>query len=255
MISVVIPTYNRKDTIKRAIDSVFNQSLKPSEVIIVDDGSTDNTIDYLHDVYGNNIRVISTEGRVGACVARNLGIENAKFRYIAFQDSDDIWIFDKLETQINAMKSSGASICFSSFVKISDSKVVLYPSKGAVSNSDGIVRESALTDALLVNHMSTQTLIVDTDRVNPCFDPSLSRFQDWDLYLSFFQSGERMVYVDNPLAVVEVGEDSITRNYKAGISSRKELIRKYSAKSPFGLKVRLYINLYFRILAGWILCK
>ena len=97
-ISVVIPTYNRADLISETLDSVLAQTYRDFEVIVVDDGSTDDTIKLLSK-YGQDIRIIGQENQ-GAGSARNTGIREAKGEFIAFLDSDDLWLPKKLERQI-----------------------------------------------------------------------------------------------------------------------------------------------------------
>lgn len=98
-ISVVIPTYNRAGFLKQTIDSVLAQSYPAKEIIVVDDGSTDETLSFLEN-YGNQIRVISLRENRGVSYARNRGITAAKSEYIAFLDSDDHWFPEKLEKQV-----------------------------------------------------------------------------------------------------------------------------------------------------------
>ena len=92
-ISVVIPTYNRKQLLKRAIDSVFNQTLFPKEIIVVDDGSTDGTKDWILDKYPD-INYIQQNNN-GVSSARNVGIKAAKGLWISLLDSDDEWLPEK----------------------------------------------------------------------------------------------------------------------------------------------------------------
>ncbi|HOK35557.1 MAG TPA: glycosyltransferase family 2 protein [Candidatus Pacearchaeota archaeon] len=100
-ISVIIPTYNRKDLLPRALQSVLNQTYKDFELIIVDDGSTDNTKEIVEEFQKKDPRIfyLRNEKNNGQAAARNLGIKSAKGEYIAFQDSDDEWLPEKLEKQ------------------------------------------------------------------------------------------------------------------------------------------------------------
>src|ERR1700685_3541854 len=98
-VSVVIPTYNRADFVCKAIKNVFQQTFKDLELVIVDDGSTDNTLEKLA-AFGNKIRVIS-QANAGPAAARNRGGEAACGEIIAFQDSDDTWMPTKLERQVS----------------------------------------------------------------------------------------------------------------------------------------------------------
>lgn len=100
-ISVIVPVYNREKTIKRCINSIINQKLSVFEIIVVDDGSTDKTIEIVNEFEGN-IKIIRQNHR-GAQAARNLGILNAKGDYIAFLDSDDEWLPQMLEKTVDCL--------------------------------------------------------------------------------------------------------------------------------------------------------
>jgi len=100
-ISVIIPTFNREKLIGNSIKSVLNQTLKNFELIIVDDGSTDNTKEVVDKFQDKRIKYIKLDTNQGASNARNIGIKNAKGKYMSFQDSDDIFYPNKLEIQLN----------------------------------------------------------------------------------------------------------------------------------------------------------
>jgi glycosyltransferase involved in cell wall biosynthesis len=105
-VSVVIPTYNRAGTVPRAIESVLAQTVTDLEVIVVDDGSSDNTDTVLREIFGDRIRYYA-QANQGASVARNKGVEVARGDWIAFLDSDDLWEKDKLEWQFRALERFG----------------------------------------------------------------------------------------------------------------------------------------------------
>src|SRR4051812_39304412 len=97
-VSVIIPTYNRRELVCRAIDSVLAQSRPVAEIVVVDDGSTDGTIDALDARYGAKLRCVS-QANAGVAAARNHGLRLAQGRFIAFLDSDDEWEEDKTRAQ------------------------------------------------------------------------------------------------------------------------------------------------------------
>ena len=101
-VSVVIPTYNRADKVRSAIDSVLAQTLSDLEVVVVDDGSSDETQSMLSEAYGDRIRYFFQTNQ-GVSAARNKGIAQARGEWIAFLDSDDLWEKDKLEWQFKAL--------------------------------------------------------------------------------------------------------------------------------------------------------
>ena len=107
LVSVIIPTYNRKHTIRRSIDSVLAQTYRAFEIIIIDDCSTDGTMEYVHELYGDitdvNIIYVKNDNNIGPGASRNIGVSYASGEYIAFHDSDDEWLPHKLEKQMEAM--------------------------------------------------------------------------------------------------------------------------------------------------------
>lgn len=106
-VSVVVPTYERRDKVQNAINSVLAQTYSDLEVIVVDDGSTDGTGEILQEVYGNRIRYCAQVNQ-GVSVARNRGVAEARGAWIAFLDSDDLWESDKLEWQFRALEEFGS---------------------------------------------------------------------------------------------------------------------------------------------------
>lgn len=109
LVSVIIPTYNRAGTIAKAVSSVLAQTYREIEVIIVDDGSTDDTPAVL-DGYGTRIRVIR-QSNAGPSAARNRGAAEARGEYLAFLDSDDEWLPEKIERQVRLMECGGSDVC------------------------------------------------------------------------------------------------------------------------------------------------
>jgi len=109
-VSVVLPTYNRAGQLKAAIESVLNQTYPYLELVIVDDGSTDNTEDVVGTFSDERIRYYKLEQNCGQSKARNYGMRWAKYEYLAFEDSDDLWVIDKLEKQMAIMTSASTDV-------------------------------------------------------------------------------------------------------------------------------------------------
>ena len=109
-ISVIIPTYNRAKCIQGAIDSVLNQTRHVEEIIVVDDGSTDETRSALSG-YGDKIKYLYKENG-GVSSARNVGVIAATGNWIAFLDSDDLWEHDKIEKQVALIQKTDSDVCF-----------------------------------------------------------------------------------------------------------------------------------------------
>jgi glycosyltransferase involved in cell wall biosynthesis len=103
LISVVIPAYNRSRTIAYCLESVLRQTYKNLDIVVVDDGSTDDTLDIVKALEDGRIRCIALGKRFGAQAARNRGIREARGNWVAFLDSDDEWVFDKIEKQVSML--------------------------------------------------------------------------------------------------------------------------------------------------------
>ncbi len=118
IVSVIIPFYSHKEWLEEALNSVFNQTYGNIETILINDGSAEDLSD-VREKYCDKIIYIEQENR-GAASARNRGIEAATGEYIAFLDADDIWLPNKLETQLKAMKSVGAKWAHSNYAVFTD---------------------------------------------------------------------------------------------------------------------------------------
>lgn len=147
LITIIVPCFNAQNTIKETIESVLKQTYKNYELLIINDGSTDNSVEvcssYAHS--DNRISIISINNH-GVSVARNTGIQHAQGEYIAFLDSDDLWQPNKLEQQINFMNSHPeVGVCFSKVEFISETGQELnqfstVPTQGLVA--DGLLAEN-----------------------------------------------------------------------------------------------------------------
>jgi glycosyltransferase involved in cell wall biosynthesis len=115
MVSVVIPTYNRQDLIMEAVQSVLDQVYEDFELIVVDNASSDKTLDRLQGIKDPRVKIF-VESRRGAAFARNTGIAHAQGQFLAFLDSDDLWLPEKLSVQMDEIQSLPAgSIVFSQY--------------------------------------------------------------------------------------------------------------------------------------------
>ncbi len=209
LVSVIIPTYNRGYTIKRAIDSVLAQTHENLELIIVDDGSTDDTKQLIDSIDDKRLSYYYLEHK-GACTARNFGIDKAKGSYIAFQDSDDSWRKNKLERQLELMNEKEASIIFCSSERWNPAGTisVVFPD----DIEDGFMNYEEIA---VDNFVKTQCLLMKKECLeNIRFNPDLPRFQDWDLAMRLSKI-YKIYYTSEILVDAYVQDDSISKNKKA----------------------------------------
>jgi glycosyltransferase involved in cell wall biosynthesis len=206
LVSVIIPTYNRDRTLKEAIDSALAQTFTDFELIVVDDGSTDNTKNIL-SCYKDKIIVISEKNR-GVSAARNAGISRASGRFIAFLDSDDLWYAEKLYTQIEFFNSNPqAMICQTEEIWIRNN-VRVNPKKRHKKPS-GMFFEASLGLCLI----SPSAVMIKQELFDKIglFDESLPACEDYDLWLRV--TCRYPVYlIDKPMIVKRGGhEDQLSK--------------------------------------------
>ena len=212
-ISVIIPTYNRKKTLARAIQSVINQSLSPFEILIVDDGSNDGTEEWVKDNF-QNIKYIYQNNH-GVSSARNVGIENAYGDWVAFLDSDDEWIPNKLYEQVKSIESNPKMKFFhTNEIWIRNGVRVNQMKKH--KKYGGYIFEKCL-DICRVSPSSVliQKEVFDNIGV---FDESLRVCEDYDLWLRI-TSKYPVVFLDEPLIYKYGGHADQLSKVNDGIES------------------------------------
>ncbi len=201
LVSVIIPTYNRGWIVKESIDSVQAQDFNDFELIVVDDGSTDNTPEILNS-YRQDINVIR-QGNRGVSAARNAGIAKASGRFIAFLDSDDLWLPDKLSLQVDFFNSNpSALICQTEEIWIRNN-VRINP-KIKHKKPSGMIFEPSLALCLVSPSavMIKRSLFEDVG----LFDETLPACEDYDLWLRI--SCRHPVHLINtPLIIKRGGHD------------------------------------------------
>ena len=224
-VSVVIPTQNRRGLISRAIDSVLRQSWAANEILVVDDGSTDDTAGFVAVAYPD-VQVLRQESR-GVSAARNAGIRAAQGALIAFLDSDDEWLPRKLERQLQAMRESpGALLCHTDEIWIRNGRRVNPMKKH--QKFGGRIFEKALPLCVI----SPSSVLVDRrlfDEVG-LFDESLPACEDYDLWLRVCARFP-VLFVDEPLMVKHGGhEDQLSRRHWGMDRFRIQALRKILAE-------------------------
>jgi len=193
LISIIIPTYNDALFLGRCLDSVFNQTLQDLEVIVVNDGSTDNTLEIL-EAYRDRITLINQENQ-GRNPARMRGFKEAQGQFLIFLDSDIKMRKDMLELLYQALLDHPkASYSYGSFHF--GNKLF----KGFEFDPDQLRQ---------MNYIHTSALIRCEDF--PGFDPEIKKFQDWDVWLTMLRQGKRGVFVDQVLFHAAVDKQALSK--------------------------------------------
>lgn len=212
MVSVVIPTYNRKNVVRNAIESVLKQSFSDYELIVIDDGSADGTGDMIKSAYPS-VKYVFQEN-AGASAARNQGIRTGSGEYVAFLDADDTWFETKLEEQVAAMAgNSNAAICITDWQTMKGGRT-LYES--TLHECGYEVVNGNLTYDYIVTRFcllpSCSMLKRDTLMQLGLFDENLTHVEDWDLMTRALLVGE-LVVVDKPLMERTISDDSLVNDW------------------------------------------
>ncbi len=200
LVSVVIPSYNRAYCIADSVGSVLDQTYGNLEVIVVDDGSNDNTEEVVASIDDGRVRYVR-QNNAGACVARNHGVDLARGSLIAFHDSDDLWLPQKLERQVHALQSSGADFCYCRIQTFrEDSRTGLRRLVHIMPKENVELADLTFERLIERNFISTQVLLGHRDIfVEERFDPQMPRLQDWDMALRLFR---RFIPVFEPEVLV-----------------------------------------------------
>ncbi len=228
-ISVIIPTYNSEDFIAKTLETLYSQTYNNYEVIVSDDGSTDNTVGvvrsfFLQNPSRKNALLINKHEGPGA--ARNKGIENATGDWISFLDSDDLWNDNKLERVVGYILENKDIdlVCHSPIVKDGSKETLMDPSKyfnNKINPFLSMYRE---------NYFYTSALTIKKNILYQAglFDKMLPSSQDYDLWLRLGMINKiKMGFIEEPLSLTIVREGSISTNLERRLKCMLEISRKY----------------------------
>jgi glycosyltransferase involved in cell wall biosynthesis len=221
VISVVIPTWNRAQFIAPTIDSVLRQTYAQYEVIVVDDGSTDNTAEILAAYRDKIIYILKQNGGVSS--ARNAGIQAARGRYIAFVDDDDLWLPDKLSLQAQLMEQNPAlGLVYCGAVKIRKDGTRIGEAR---PEKRGAIFKELVCSNHIAGSASAAMVRRDVFSRSGYFDEQLSPCADWDCWIRIAQHHD-VDYVDAPLVHLTI-HDSMQKNIPAMERDTFYILDKY----------------------------
>jgi glycosyltransferase involved in cell wall biosynthesis len=224
-VSVILPTYNRAHLLERAAQSVLQQSFKNLELIIVDDNSQDNTQEVVDNLNDPRVSYIKHHHNQGGSAARNTGIKASSGSYIAFQDSDDEWLWGKLQQQVDLLDESHENIgvIYTGFLQCNKRNTKYIPHE-----KNQTIEINTLHNLLLGNFISTQTLVVKKECLEKSgyFDENLPRFQDWELVIRLAKN-VNFKLIDEPLVAVHSTPGNITSNESVRLKALELIYEKH----------------------------
>lgn len=233
LISVVVPMYNRETTIERCLLSIINQTYKNIEVIVVDDGSQDNSVKVVEAVAEKDTRIklFTMEKNSGVAAARNYGIQQVKGGYLAFLDSDDAWRPEKLEKQLKILQGKGADAVFSSFLTNIGDKQMKWPIA-----TNGYISMNTLLNG---NVISPTTVLGKSDIwKNIPFDCRLEMYEDWIQMLDVLEQGYRIYFFDEIVTDVYRQSNSISCDALKIVTAAKYIMQRYEKKKDIKEKLQ-----------------
>lgn len=222
LVSVVVPSHNRASLLERTLRSVLAQQLDDLEIVVVDDGSADDTAK-VATAAGPRVRVVRNSAPAGVSAARNRGIAEARGEWVAFCDDDDIWSPHKVTDQLSAAARAGADWVYAGEVNVDDTLRVL--SGGPPHDPDAVVALLPRVNPLASggsNVVVRATLLASMGG----FNPSLRRTEDWDLWIRLARAG-RPACVCEPLVAYRFHSGNVTVHPDDMVDEARQLAARH----------------------------
>ena len=245
LVSVIMPAYNSADFIAEAIQSVLNQTYFNWELLIIDDASIDSTVQIIKKYVSTDSRIQLFQNKTnsGTGISRNIGIKAAQGSFISFLDSDDLWLPEKLEIQLEFMKNHNLDMTYSSYYLINESGKELFKKIEALP----ILSYKRL---LKSNYVGNLTGIYRVKKLGKIYSPTLRKRQDWALWLTILKEVESTKGILEPLAKYRIRENSISNNktslLKYNYLIYREFLKYSKLKSLFKMGVFLKEHFFIK---------
>lgn len=243
LVSIIMPCYNSAETLEESIESVLAQTYSNFELILVDDGSIDQTLEIINRylVYDKRVRFFRTKCNSGAAVARNIAIENANGTFIAFLDSDDVWMPEKLEKQILFMVTNDLYFTYSNYYVNKNNKIISYKPRDSVSYNN----------LLVDNCIGCLTVVYNCKKLGKVFMPlDAPKREDYAAWLSILKNGIKAQKIDEFLGTYRIVSTSVSNKKNQMLKYQWIVYRKFLRlnffKSLFCLVIYSINKLFFK---------
>jgi len=219
LVSIIIPVYNTGQFIQETLRSVMEQSYTEWECLCIDDCSTDDSISYISEFTQKDgrIRLLKMQKNGGAAAARNYGVSQAGGKYLAFLDSDDLWVRDKLEKQLRFMQKGNYPFSCTSYGKIDEESKVL--------DKVCICQKKYTYDDVLKRNPGNSTIIYDCQTVGKVYGPDIHRRNDLAMWLTVIKKTGCIYGYQEVLGYHRIRKDSLSINKRRLISYQWKVYR------------------------------
>lgn len=237
LISIVVPVYNAEKFLERTIENIKRQTLKNWELLLVDDGSVDKSREIMRRYEGEQIRCFYCERNQGPAHARNIGLEYARGRYLAYQDADDLWKPEKLERQLAFAKSTGYAFTFCSY-EFADEQG---KGNGCVAHAP---RRVSYKDFLKSSTLAINTVFIDRTQVPKELlrSPEDAAIEDAATWMQVLRSGVTAYGMDEVLVLYCRHAGTRSGNKWKAVLGKWELYRKWQGFSVMKSFYYLVVN-------------
>jgi GT2 family glycosyltransferase len=232
IISVILPVYNGERTIKETMDSVLNQTFLDFELIVINDGSQDSTLEVVSRIVDSRLKVFSY-ANAGLAATRNRGISHAIGEYISFIDADDFWTSDKLEAQFKALQANPQAAVAYSWTDWIDESGQFLRSGGHITVNGDVYAKLLLRDFIESgsNPLIRKHALAEVGG----FDESLAAVEDWDMWLRLAAQYE-FVCVPSPQILYRVSSNSMSSNIWKMEAGSLRIIERAFTQAPESLQ-------------------
>lgn len=224
-VSVIMPAHNAAASIEKSINSVMKQTYFDLELLVIDDASSDNTLKIAEDlsIMDSRIKIISLSKNSGAGTARNHGIEQAQGKYIAFLDSDDLWLENKIEEQLKVFEKYDVHLVASAY-QVRNQKQLKHVRPEKWINHSTMLKS---------NRIGCLTAIYDSEKLGKRYMPSIRKRQDYALWLSIMKDTGPAYCVQSILAEYNQTPGGLSSNKFALLKWNYIMFRETQGYSAF----------------------
>ncbi|OCL85610.1 glycosyltransferase family 2 protein [Arcobacter porcinus] len=247
LVSVIIPCYNHQDYIENALKSIINQTYKNIEIIVIDDGSKDNSVNVLKEFQKNNKFILECQENMGVCKTLNKAINMSNGKYVATLASDDYWDLTKIEKQVKVLETSkNSEFCFTQALEFDSNtseKIKVFPKKPLSGD--------VLNSVFLRQHVPAGSIMFSKNLFDKLsgFDETLKE-EDWDFVIRS-AANTKFIGIKEPLLFYRSHETNImkTRGRKEIFKQKILLLTKnFNLVSPFRWYFSISLHFFYDII-------